>query len=336
MEANSSLRETRGPDLDGSVNVLLAPVSGPDTRSALPRSLFVKHPGRFTAKFAIALALVVASWVAVALMPTWPVILLAIIILGPIYAHLVELQHECLHEHAYNKRSLNRLIGFFCGIPMMSSFSHYKYEHLRHHAYLGTPQNHEFFNYRFHDLDSPIGFLTGCFHLGRYLDVFKAIGASLIGRLNPKVAKTIAAKKIRTEYIAFGVILAGAIAFTAVTGNLFLLFVWIIPAVLIAEPAHFLIELPEHFGLNTQTDPNVLANTRSLHAGWFAGWFTNGNQLHTAHHFHQGVPMVQVPNLHVIIESQIETFESSYWNFYKKVITGELRYQDFAETCMTR
>ncbi len=336
MAVNSISDETLEPSLDGSVNVQLAPISGPDTRKALPRSLFVKHPGRFTVKFSLVLAVVIACWVAVALMPTVPVIIVAILILGPLYAHLIELQHECLHEHAYNKRSLNRLTGFICGIPMMSSFSHYKYEHLRHHAYLGTPQNLEFFNYRFHDMDSPTGFLRSCFHLGRYIDVFKGIGRSLAWRLNPTVTKTISAKKIRTEYIAFGVVLAAAIALTVVTRNPLILFTWIIPALLLAEPAHFLIELPEHFGLNTQSDPNVLANTRSIRAGRFATWYTNGNPMHTAHHFHQGVPMVQVPALHKIIENQIETIDPSYWTFYKKVITGELQYQDFSKTCMTR
>jgi fatty acid desaturase len=336
MEASTGLDEAGGLSLDGSVNVLLAPVSGPDTRRTLSRSLFVKQPGRFTAKFSFALVVIVAGWIMIALIPTAPVIIGGILITGPMYAHLVELQHECLHEHAYNKRWLNRLIGFICGIPMMSSFWHYKYEHLRHHAYLGTPRNQEFFNYRFKGLDSPVGFMRGCFHLGRYIDVFKSIGISLMGRLHPTVTKTVAAKKIRTEYIAFAIILAGGIAFTTVTGNLLIIFAWIIPTLLLAEPTHFLIELPEHFGLNTQTDPNVLANTRSLHTNRFLIWFTNGNNMHTAHHYHQGVPMVQVSKLHQIIARRIETFDSSYRNFYKQVITGKIRYQDFSETCMTR
>lgn len=336
MDSYLKADEEGGPSLDGSVNVALAPVSGPDTRRALPPSLFVKHPGRFTAKFGFALAMVAVGWVAVALIHTVPVIIVATIILGMMYAHLVELQHECLHEHAYDSRGLNRLVGFTCGIPMMSSFWHYKYEHLRHHAYLGTPQNNEFFNYRFHDLDSPVGFLAGSFHLGRYIDVFRSIARSLAWQLDPTVTKTVAAKKIRTEYIAFGLVLAAGIAFTAATGSLLIVFTWIIPALLIAEPAHFLIELPEHFGLNTQTSANVLSNTRTIYAGRFATWFTNGNNLHTAHHFHQGVPMVNVPGLHEVIEQRIETIDSSYWTFYKKVITGELRYQDFSDTCMTR
>ena len=47
---------------------------------------------------------------------------------------------------------------------MFSSYSHYKYDHLRHHAFLGTPQNREFFNYQFHNLDSPLGFVIGAYN----------------------------------------------------------------------------------------------------------------------------------------------------------------------------
>lgn len=322
--------------LYGSRDVPLAPVRGIDTRRDLPKGLFGRRPGRFTAKFAIALTIIAAGWVAIVFAPAWPVDIPAVIVIGLMYAHLVELQHECLHEHAYNQRWLNRLVGFACGVPMMSSFWHYKYDHLRHHAYLGTPQNREFFNYRFHDLDSVPGFLRGCFHLGRYQDVGVNMGRSLLGRLNPHVTKAVAAKKIRTEYAAFAVVLAGAIAASVATDSLILLVAWVAPALIVAEPAHFLIELPEHFGLNSQTDPNVLTNTRTVRASRFARWFTNGNDLHTAHHFHQGVPMVRVPELHVLIEGRIAALEPSYWSFYHKVIKGELRYQDLADTCMTR
>lgn len=220
---------------------------------------------------------------------------------------------------------------------MLCSYSHYKYEHLRHHAFLGTQQNQEFFNYRFRNLDSPLGFALASFHLGRYLDVFRNVGRSSIGRLNPAVTKTVSAKKIRTEYLGFGIVLVAAIAFIVLTGNWQLvLFAWVLPAILLAEPAHFLIELPEHFGLNTQTDPNVLTNTRTVRAGWFGTWYTNGNDVHTAHHFHQGVPMAQVRRLNELITQQIATIEPSYPSFYRKVVTGELQFQGDDATCMTR
>jgi fatty acid desaturase len=322
--------------LDGSVDVLLAPVKGSDSRRNLDSSLFAKRPGVFTAKFGFALALVGLGWLAVALLPRWWVAVPAIVLIGLMYAHLVELQHECLHEHAYSRRSLNRLAGFVAGLPMLSSYSHYKYDHLRHHAFLGTPTNQEFFNYRFRNLDSPIGFVRASFHLGRYLDVFRLIGLSLAGRLNPAVSKTVAAKRIRTEYIGFGIVLPAVTAVGIVAGSWLPVLCWLLPAVLVAEPAHFLIELPEHYGLNTQTDPNVLTNTRTVQASWFGRWYTNGNDLHTAHHYHQGVPMAQVPRLHELITDRIGTVDPSFPRFYRKVLTGELRFQGDDETCMTR
>lgn len=316
--------------------MLLAPVRGADIRRDLPEDLFVKRPHAFTAKFAFAVAMVAACWVAVAIVRQWWVAVPAIAVLGLLYAHLVELQHECLHEHAYRRRRLNRLVGFVCGVPMMSSYSHYKYEHLRHHAYLGTSQNDEFFNYRFEGLGSVPGFLRACFHLGRYVDVLANTGRAIAGRRIPRVTKPGADRKIRTEYLGFAAVLAAAVATTAVTGSPYLLFVWVVPALLVAEPVHFLVELPEHFGLNTQSDPNVLTNTRTVHGSRFAKWFTNGNDLHTAHHFHQGVPMAQVPRLHTIIAGRVATVEPSYWSFYRGVVAGRIRYADPRQTCMTR
>jgi fatty acid desaturase len=325
-----------GPDMDGSTGVLLAPVRGKDIRRNLDGELFQKRPGFFTTKFLFAVAIIAACWVAVALVREWWVIALAIPVLGVLYAHLVELQHECLHEHAYNSRPMNRLVGFLCGVPMLSSYWHYKYEHLRHHAFLGTPNNQEFFNYRFRDIDSPLGFVRGSYHLGRYVNVAKDLGRGIIGRTNPNVTKPIAARRIRQEYQAFAVLLVAGIVFTALTRDPYLLWVWVLPTLLFAEPAHFLIELPEHFGLNTQTDANVLSNTRTVYGGTFGKWVTNGNDLHTAHHFHQGVPMAQVPKLHSLIKDDVETVEPSYWSFYRNVMTGKIRYQGDDATCMTR
>lgn len=323
-------------DLDGSSGVLLAAMQGVDNRRTLSKSFFVKRPGIFTAKFAAAVLVIAAVWILFAVRPAWWSGLVAVVVNGLMYAHLVELQHECLHEHAYRQRWLNRLVGFVCGAPMLSSYWHYKYDHLRHHAFLGTPQNREFFNYRFTGLGSPSGFLRGCYHLGRYVDVARNIGRSLVGRTHPEVSKDIAAKKIRTEYQVLAVLIAGAVVGSVLTGSYYLLVIWLLPTLLVSEPTHFLIELPEHFGLNTQTNPDVLSNTRTVQASWFGRWLTNDNDVHTAHHYHQGVPMVNVRKLHATIADRVATVEPSYWSFYKGVISGRITYQDQSENCMTR
>jgi fatty acid desaturase len=302
----------------------------------LPQELFVRRSGQFAAKFFFALGLIVAGWVAIALEINVAVTALSVVVIGLMYAHLVELQHECLHEHAFRSRGLNRLFGFMCGMFMFSSFSHYKYEHLRHHALLGRDENKEFFNYRFNKLHSLIGFLRGAFHLGRYADVLRHVGRSLTGRPIPDVKRPTTMRRIKAEYRLFVALVVGAVAYTVLTGDLLLVLAWLAPLLLVAEPMHFLIELPEHFGLNTQHDPSVLSNTRTIEAGRIAQWFTNGNNMHTTHHAHPGVPMENVPELTAQINPHFEVVESSYWSFYKKVVLGEIRYDDFSETCMTR
>jgi fatty acid desaturase len=325
--------------LDAAENALLAPVRGVDSRRALAKVYFTKSPVRFTAKFVTGMVLIAVGWTVIALEPAWPVMVAAGLVAGMMYAYLVELQHECLHEHAFHSRTLNRLCGVIAGVFMFSSFWHYKHDHLRHHAFLGTPQNREFFNYRFRDLHRwyGLGFLLAALHPGRYATTGRDMLLSLLGRPVPGVTRPLDTRKIHSEYWLLAVLLVAAVVYTAVTGDLFLVYAWLLPTLLVAEPAHFLIEMPEHFGLNTQSDPNVLTNTRTIEdASLFARWYTNYNNLHTAHHYHQGVPMAQIPNLHALIADKVVPVETSYWRFYLKVLTGKIKYQDLEGTCMTR
>ncbi|GHJ37795.1 fatty acid desaturase [Streptomyces sp. TS71-3] len=329
-------RDDEPLNLDGFHDVLLAPVRGTDTRRGLPMAYFERRPSRFVAKIALALGVIVVCYTALLELRGPVTIAVSVPVLGLMYGYLVELQHECLHEHAFRARWANRLWGFVCGMFMFSSYTHYKYEHLRHHAFLGTEKNLEFFNYRFRGLDSIHGFAGAALHLGRYADVVRNTGRSLLRRPIPGVGRPKATRAIQNEYRLLLALAAGAAVAGAVTRDWFFVWAWLLPIVLVSEAVHFLIELPEHFGLNTQTDPDVLSNTRTIRASRFARWITNYNNLHTAHHYHQGVPMVNIPRLHDAIERKVEVVEPSYWSFYRKVLRGEIVYQGDEQTCMTR
>ncbi|MGW1072910.1 fatty acid desaturase family protein [Streptomyces sp. NPDC002537] len=322
--------------LDGSRDVLLAPIQGRDTRRGLPVTYFAKRPRRFLGKVTVAFAVILIFWTALLEWRTPVTVVVAVPVLGVMYAYLVELQHECLHEHAFHSRRANRLWGFVCGMFMYSSYSHYKYEHLRHHAYLGTPRNLEFFNYRFRGLDSVHGFAVAAFDPSRYADVLRNLVRGPLRRPVPGIERPRALRAIQNEYAVLLALTLGAVTASAVLGDWFFVFAWFAPVLLVSEATHFLIELPEHFGLDTQTDANVLTNTRTVNASAFARWLTNCNNLHTAHHYHQGVPMTQVPRLHSTIEDRCAVVEDSYWSFYRKVLTGEITYQGDERTCMTR
>jgi|GEM_PF-2393752 len=324
-------------NLEGDVDVQLAHVKGADTRRALPSEFFQRKPGVFVAKFVFALGLIAAASATIFLASSWIIIGVAILVNGFMFAHLIELQHECMHGHAFKSPGLNRLFGVACGVFMASSNAHYRYDHLRHHAWLGTPRNLEHFNYRFSGLDSFWGFTRAFFDLSRYKRVAKILLNTLLCQPVSGIDKPAASRDIKQEYVLFFAIVVASIGAAIYWPTLFwpIALAWWIPALLIAEGVHFMIEMPEHFGLNTMTEPNVLENTRTIRTSRLIHWFVNGNDLHTAHHYHHGVPMCNVKKLHELIKDRIAVVEPSYYALYRDILAGRIR-QDMSVACMER
>jgi len=333
--AQGSAESSRAQNYEGDVDVPLAPVSGLDERRLLPRELFLRKPALFVKKFTFAALLIAGGWLAIAFAQSWLVTALAMAVNGLMYAHLIELQHECLHGHAFDSPSLNRLFGVVCGIFMLSSHSHYRYDHLRHHAHLGTPRNKEHFDYRFQNLDSVLGFARSVFDLSRFKRVARLTSLALAWRPLPGIEKASYDRDIKQEYLLNFVILSTSVIVSLQSGSALILLAWWLPVLLVSEGAHFLIEMPEHFGLNTQTDANVLTNTRTVRTSPLVSWFVNGNDIHTAHHYHQGVPMCNVSRLNRLIEPKLTVVEPSYKEFFRAVLAGKLRQHEDA-TCMKR
>ena len=245
--------------------------------------------------------------------------IIPMILLGLMFAHCIELQHQCLHHTAYRSKRWNRFIGFFLGLPSLVSFSDFQYSHMRHHRNLGTPQDQEFFNHDYESLRSVWQFLPHLFLLPYHKDLSKSIFNTLRGKLtrgdaNPKVVK-----KIRTEYLLMALMLVGMVTVTVVFQTWIFVKLWFIPF-LFSIPTHALIELPEHFGCDGKT-ADVLKNTRTIRAGKFAIWFTNGNNYHVEHHWLPSVPTDKFQELHQNLENGIEYLDQSYWAFYRKFFT---------------
>jgi fatty acid desaturase len=242
--------------------------------------------------------------------------IIPIVLLGLIYAHCVELQHQCLHNTAYRSKKWNRFVGVLLGLPSLVSFSDYQYSHMRHHRLLGTPQDKEFFNYDYKSLTTIWQFIPHLLLVPHHKDVALSIFASLFGRLNRGDANPKIVKKIRQEYLIMALMLTTMAVISIVFQTFIFVKLWFIPF-LIAIPTHALIELPEHFGCEPQTT-DVLKNTRTILAGKLAIWFTNGNNYHVEHHWLPSVPNDKFEDVHGSISSGIEYLEQSYWSFYWK------------------
>ncbi|MFE3716994.1 fatty acid desaturase family protein [Streptomyces cyaneofuscatus] len=282
----------------------------------------------FVAKLGIALALGAAGTGLV--LAGHPLTVAAgVVVLGLLYTHLVELQHQCLHHSAFLAASANRRAGVVLGLPMLVSYSHYRVRHLQHHRYLGTDQDSEFFGF---DTRKPLtlgALLHGMFDYRRFGAVAGEAWRSWRGTWSYEDGQV--ADRIRkdsmAEYRLMSVaVLAAAGAAAAGFGEL-VLWLWVAPVLLVATPLHFLVELPEHVRCDTDST-DVLRNTRSISGSWLSRWFTNGNNLHVEHHAAMTVPINRLPERHAEVRQFAKYVDHSYWTFYRQVARDVLRRPD--------
>lgn len=263
-----------------------------------------------------------AAGAGILLGPLWAQII-GTIVLGLMYAHAVELQHQCLHNTAFSSKSWNRFVGFLLGLPTFVSHSDYQHQHLRHHRFLGREGDREFFNYGYDRL-SLRTFIPHVFMVRHYRDVTVFIVQALFGGFKRETAKPEVTKKIRTEYRLFFLAIVVAVSGSFYFWTPIFVQLWLLP-MLVAIPAHALIELPEHIGCDIST-PNVLVNTRTIKAGRFANWFVHGNNYHAEHHWLPGIPNNKLHILHQKIKPDIHNLEVSYpaffWHFFRCLMQG--------------
>ncbi len=274
----------------------------------------------FLTKLAIVLALGIAG---VALVVTGNTIsmIAGMLLLGVLYTHMVELQHQCLHHSAFLKVGLHRRVGVVLGLPMMVSYSHYRIRHLQHHRFLGTDQDSEFFGFDKRQPLTPRALLGSPFDYKRLSSVVLAAYQSWHGTWryeNGQVSERIRRDSMAEYRLMSLVVVVGAAASAVGFGSL-VVQLWLVPWLLVATPLHFLVELPEHIYCDDDTT-DVLRNTRSISGSTFSTWFTNGNNLHVEHHAAMTVPINRLPERHGAVKQFAAYTDHSYWSFYRTVL----------------
>jgi fatty acid desaturase len=268
----------------------------------------------FTSLLAIGCVGVLSGYVVGAVLGT--------LLLGAMFAHGVELTHQFLHGTGFRNRTANRVAGFLCALPMLVSHAHYRALHLAHHRNLGTPANKEFFNYGAIKGKPFLVVLARSFSLARYLVVAKNIFRALVGTPADGAVSKQELRSIRIDYLLMFVTIVGVVVFTAVTGSWLAVWLWLIPMLLVGEPIHFWVELPEHFGCDLSTR-NVMLNTRTIRGSWLSFWFTNGNNFHVEHHLYPRVAIDKLPRVHAALREDLQFFNRSYWSFLGTVLSPE-------------
>ncbi|WP_267246227.1 fatty acid desaturase family protein [Streptomyces sp. PR69] len=298
----------------------------PDASTASPQDLFRRAKVTaadervFIAKLFLAYGLWAAGVALALFVEAWPVRLLGVALLGAMYTHWLELQHQCLHHSAFRKARLHRLAGVPLGLPMLVSYSHYRVRHLQHHRYLGTDQDSEFFGF---DSRQPVtwsALVREALAFGRLAAAVADIGRCWAGAWSYDMGQISRdrEREVVAEYRMFTLPILGAVALTAFGYGEIVLWVWLLP-LLVAVPLHFVVELPEHI-LCDNFSTDVLRNTRSITGSWFSTWYTNGNNLHIEHHAAMVVPINQLRGRHELALAHAKHTSASYPQFFKAIV----------------
>jgi fatty acid desaturase len=282
--------------------------------------LTARDQAAFLAKLGIVAALFATGTALVLTGNPWAMAA-GVFVLGALYTHMVELQHQCLHHSAFLKASRHRAVGVVLGIPLFVSYSHYRVRHLQHHRYLGTDQDSEFFGF---DTRQPLtlkALLSGLFDYGRLAGVAADCYRSWRGTWTYDGGQI--SERIRrdsmNEHRFISLVVLAAVAVSAAGYWELVLWLWVAPLLLVGVPLHFLVELPEHIRCDNDTT-DVLRNTRSISGSWFSTWYTNGNNLHVEHHAAMTVPINRLHERHDEVRQFAKYVQRSYWDFYRQVI----------------
>jgi fatty acid desaturase len=253
---------------------------------------------------------------------TWPSILFFQMLLGLAYAHGLELTHEALHHNMFERNIYNRIAGFLTGAPMLVSYTHYRFQHLHHHRFIGTDKDKELFDYDPKSLRNPITFALRTLNFWRVPRFFMTLFEMWRGRY-PDVFTTDARRRdVLIEYSLIGGFFIVAVLVTVLGITDIFLLLWIIPWLVFGEAFHFIIELPEHLGCD-KSKRDILLNTRTYRTNSIYYYIINGNNYHIEHHLYPYVAVQNLPSLSAYLEAEGQKPVPSTFAAFREVFQGQ-------------
>jgi len=254
----------------------------------------------------------VAAW------PQWPVGVAVALLLGVIYAHGLELQHEALHGILLPTQGGNRLIGSLLGLPMLTTFTDTQARHLHHHRFVGTAQ--DVYDRSCRDFASPGAILAHVLSASRLRDFLATLGALAANRHDP-VLKGRARERARTEFVATALTMAALLALAVAVDPRIVLWAWIVPALLVAPVVHFLMTSPEHIG-RTRDSRDLAQNARTYLASPLWCYLINYDNYHIEHHLRPTLPFRQLPAFHIERCGPADEAAPNYLQAMREVFRG--------------
>ena len=227
------------------------------------------------------------------------------------------LGHESSHNLFTRKPAVDRLLGFFCGLPVLFSVAGYRVVHPLHHKFLHSEQDPD-------DIENAS--VNPSLLRFVYLLVFVA-GVYLYLIMVPLNAlrKGTREERVRViaEWLAMAIIIGVSWMFLPYR---LMLKGWLYPLLLAGQFAN-LRGIAEH-GLTT--GGNEFTDTRTVTTHPALAFLICNINYHLEHHLYPGIPWYNLPKLHVLLRNDyVEAGSSVYhsytvflWDVAKALIQG--------------
>ena len=229
---------------------------------------------------------------------------LALLVIGSRQRALGSILHDASHKVAAKNKYLNFILATFCsGYLIFSTFSSYRYTHLkRHHRHFGDPEKDDDYKYMLqkgvYDISSWRNYFQRIFVCPfMFITVPSHIVLGIKSRcLNNDDNKN--RLEILLLCLYWLILIAVILHFELL--QIFILF-WVIPFLTTFQLINWFIELSEHAPLMENSIDIEMSRNRNSH--WLERIFTgmHNESYHLAHHLWPSVPFWNVKKLHELL-----------------------------------
>jgi fatty acid desaturase len=264
--------------------------------------------------------LIIAATLSVTLMFwSWPVVLMAIVIIGIQQHALFILSHEATHFRMFDNRRLNELIGRVCATAAGLSMCTYRVLHRLHHNHLYSPQDPDMAlhggyprgkGYLAGKLLKDLSGLTAVKSYGYFFG--NPAADPISGKVQSPLASATSALRAaacndQRTVIAVHVVLPLlilAVGGWSALGTYLLL--WVVPAFTVLQVILRLRAVCEHGAVEDVSSPLTAARTHGSHPDPLQvlarlTLFPHHVSYHVEHHCYPAVPHYRLPRLHRLL-----------------------------------
>jgi len=256
---------------------------------------------------------------------SWPLYLLALVIIGARYLALGLIMHEAVHGLISPNKTLNNIVGeLFCAWPLFISMRSYRVKHLAHHAFLNTDKDPDFTAKTNSNWQYPMQFLKFI-----QVSIIQLSGIGVFETLQVMSGAKVRIKNKEKTPLYYHLLrilfYVGIVSvFLALNQGMLLVWYWIIPFATWTQFTNRMRRVAEHSAIEGKSSE---MQTRTTIHSFIARFLLSPKNIsyHNEHHIYPGVPCYNLPKLHQELTSIPELKDSlhiskSYQAVFKECV----------------